>query len=126
MEVILFSRTRYSLAIHKSVSGLGFHTLHDFNLAMLGKQGWHILTQPTSLVARVFKASCYPEGDFLSVGLGSNLSFIWKSVWESKKLLKEGFRRRIGNGATTRILHNPWFLVDERPRITHTHSLMEK
>lgn len=37
-------------------------------------------------------------------------------------MLKEGLRRRIGNGAATRILHDPWLRVDERPIITQTLS----
>ncbi|KAE8781173.1 Alanyl-tRNA synthetase [Hordeum vulgare] len=36
--------------------GMGFRNLHLFNLAMLGKHDWRLLTKPDSLCARVLKA----------------------------------------------------------------------
>lgn len=44
-----------------------FRDLEAFNLALLGKQGWHLLTNPASLLYRVFKAKYYPRGDFLGL-----------------------------------------------------------
>lgn len=44
------------LSKHKSVGGMGFRNFKDFNLALLGKQGWRFLTKPSSLVTRVYKA----------------------------------------------------------------------
>lgn len=45
--------------------GLGFRHLHEFNVALLGKQGWRIVTNPTSLVARMFKAKYFPNEPWL-------------------------------------------------------------
>ena len=59
----------------KSKGGLGFRNLRAFNLAMLAKQAWRILTNPTSLIARVLKARYFPSGDILSATLGSNPSY---------------------------------------------------
>ena len=36
--------------------GMGFHNLQAFNLAMLAKQGWRLLSNQNSLCARVYKA----------------------------------------------------------------------
>jgi hypothetical protein len=35
--------------------------------AMLGKQGWQLLTRPESLCARVLKGRYFHDGDFLHV-----------------------------------------------------------
>lgn len=48
------------LCKHKSTGGLGFRNFRDFNMALLGKQGWHFLTKPNSLVSRLYKARYFP------------------------------------------------------------------
>ena len=65
---------------HKSAGGLGFRDFRDFNLAMLGKQGWRFLTNPDSLVSKVYKARYFPGGNFLDAILGNNPIFIWRSI----------------------------------------------
>ena len=51
------------LCVRKEEGGLGFCDLRLFNLALLGKQGWNLLTKPRTLVARVFKEKYFPSGD---------------------------------------------------------------
>jgi hypothetical protein len=53
------------LTLPKSYGGMGFRDIKKFNLAMLGKQGWHLMTTPTSLCARVLKGKYYPNEDFM-------------------------------------------------------------
>lgn len=42
------------LSKHKWMRGLDFRDFRSFNLAMLGKQGWRFLSNPDSLVYRVY------------------------------------------------------------------------
>uniref|UniRef100_A0A803QEG5 Reverse transcriptase n=1 Tax=Cannabis sativa TaxID=3483 RepID=A0A803QEG5_CANSA len=76
------------LCKHKRGGGMGFRDLRDFNLALLGKQGWRLLTRPSSLVSRIFKARYYVDGNFLNAQLGSNPSFIWRSIVEAQDLVR--------------------------------------
>ena len=55
----------------KNKRGIGFRNLQAFNLAMLAKQAWRILSNPDSLVARVLKARYFLTGDFLNAKLGA-------------------------------------------------------
>jgi hypothetical protein len=62
----------------KSLGGLGFRDFTLFNQAMLGKQGWRLLTEPSSLCARVLKGRYYPDIDFLSAPKPRSCSFTWR------------------------------------------------
>ena len=94
--------------VRKEEGGLGFRDLLLFNLALLGKQGWNLLTKPHTLVARVFKEKYFPPGDYLSSNLGSNISFVWKSIWLVKEVVRLGYRMRIRSSEITSVWNDPW------------------
>ena len=75
----------------KSNGGMGFRSLRDFNIALLGNQGWRLLKYPERLVRKIYKARYYPQGSFLNAKIGSNPSYIWRSVLESQKCHKEWY-----------------------------------
>ena len=88
--------------------GMGFQNLQVFNLALLAKQGWRILTNPNPLVARVYKAKYFSYDDILSSKIGSNPSYDWRSIHNSLQVLKEGIRWRVGNGKRIHIWEDRW------------------
>ncbi|CAN6551855.1 unnamed protein product [Malus baccata var. baccata] len=49
----------------KCEGGLGFRNFQDFNDALLVKQCWHLILNPTSLWAQTLKARCFPHSSFL-------------------------------------------------------------
>lgn len=57
----------------KGEGGMGSRDMPLFNQAMLGKQGWRLLTRPNSLCARVLKGKYYPNEDFLSTNKNKKL-----------------------------------------------------
>ncbi|XP_043815337.1 uncharacterized protein LOC122724442 [Manihot esculenta] len=96
----------------KSEGGMGFRDLASFNTALLGKQGWRLLVDTNSLLYRVLKAKYFPNGDFLSARLGSNYSFVWKSILSSQQMLQHGVRWRIGDGKQVFVVNCPWIPRD--------------
>lgn len=92
----------------KASGGMGFRNLQAFNLAMLAKQAWRILTNPCSLVSRVLRAKYFPTGDVLNAKLGNSPSYSWRSIYNSLKALKEGTLWRLGNGKRIHIWDDRW------------------
>ncbi|XP_024156261.1 uncharacterized protein LOC112164272 [Rosa chinensis] len=96
------------MCVPKEAGGMGFKHLHAHNLAMLAKQGWRILSNPDSLVARVFKAVYHPWGSFLTADMGDRPSYSWRSIMEARSVLQAGLFWRIGNGMFVRIWEDDW------------------
>lgn len=87
----------------KEVGGLGFKDLEAFNLALLGKQLWRMLTHKDSLMARVFKSRYFAKTDPLSAELGSRPSYAWRSIHAAQNLIKQGARVVVGNWEHTNV-----------------------
>jgi hypothetical protein len=87
----------------KVYGGLSFHDIETFSLALLARQGWRLLQDPTTLSAHILKAVYYPNSSFLDAELSSHPSQIWRSILDGREVLVQGLIRRIGDGSSTRI-----------------------
>lgn len=110
------------LTMGKNVGGMGFGDLEGFNLAVLGKQGWKLLTNTDAMVSRIIKAKYYLRGNFLEAKLGHNPSFSWRSIRNSQVLLKNGLHWRVGFGSHINIWSNHWLREINDPYIHIAHS----
>ena len=68
------------MAKSKFAGGMGFKHLHCFNLALLAKQGWRLISSLGSLCAQVLKAKYYPHSDFLHAKNCYALSYLWRTL----------------------------------------------
>ncbi|XP_040372958.1 uncharacterized mitochondrial protein AtMg00310-like [Rosa chinensis] len=91
------------LCLPKAEGGLGFRNMHQFNLALLAKQGWRLIQNPQSLVARLFKAKYYPDSDFMHASLRGDVSFAWRSIMKGQDVLRRGLRFKVGSGSSIKI-----------------------
>ena len=91
--------------------GLGFRNFQAFNLAMLAKQGWRLLSNPDSLCAKVYKVGYYPHGDILNSKLGCRPSYTWRSIFKGLEVVWKGSRWRVGNERLIHIWEDKWLLT---------------
>ncbi|CAN1141599.1 Uncharacterized mitochondrial protein AtMg00310 [Linum perenne] len=104
------------LCTPKSTGGLGFRDLRHFNLALLARQGWKIISEPDSLLARVLKGRYFHNKSFLTAGEGAHPSWGWKSIVASRQILIDGLRWQVGCGRQIQAFHDNWLpTVPPRP-----------
>ncbi|XP_019197063.1 PREDICTED: uncharacterized protein LOC109190915 [Ipomoea nil] len=106
------------LSVPKCQVGLGFRRLHEFNIALLAKQGWRLLTTPHLLVSQLLKAKYFPKCSFTDVVLGNNPSYMWRSILAGQSVMKEGLARWIGDGRDTKIWGWSWLADHANPALT--------
>ena len=88
--------------------GMGFRDFVCFNQALLAKQACRILQFPNSLVTKVLQARYFKQTNFLHAKLGSNPSYIWRSILWGKQVIHKGCRWRIGRGNNVQIYNSNW------------------
>lgn len=92
----------------KAMEGLGFWDLELFKLALLARQAWRILQDPSSLSARILKAVYFPDSSLLEASVGSHPSQVWRSIVKGRDILAQGLIKRIGDGATIEVWRQNW------------------
>lgn len=77
------------LCVPKKWGGLGFRSMREFNLALLSKQAWRIVQNPSSMVAKLLKSKYFPNSSFFEAKKGSNPSFVWSSILETQEIVRK-------------------------------------
>uniref|UniRef100_A0A803P2R8 Uncharacterized protein n=1 Tax=Cannabis sativa TaxID=3483 RepID=A0A803P2R8_CANSA len=117
----------------KEEKRLGFRSLTEFNQALLAKQGWRLIHNPYSLLARVLKNNYYSNSSFMNASCPSGASYVWKGIIWGRKIITEGARWRVSNGREIRVWEDKWLprptgaMITQNPGLrphTHLHNLM--
>lgn len=109
------------MCLPKCSGGLGFRSLHGFNMALIGKHIWNFIRHPSSLVARIFKARYFHDSSILQARKGNGGSFIWSGIWEAKEKLCNGYRWILGDGNSIKIFQDPWLRGKRNFRVEDHH-----
>ena len=100
---------KYSkMGLAKQKWGLGYRDLEPFNMALLAKQGWRIMLHYDSLVTQVLKSKYFSKEFFITSWLRSNPSYVWRSLWGAKYLVKAEMFWRVGDGKSVHIWGDKW------------------
>ena len=97
---------------------MNFRHLHSFNLALLGKHSWNLLSNTNPLISRLIKARYYPHTNFLEAPLRHNPSFVWRSIWKARSIIDMGIRWRFGNGMNIKVWQDPWITNNPNFKLT--------
>ena len=98
----------WKMCVPKEMGGMGFRDLHCFNLALLAKQCWRLLSEPDSLCARILRAKYFPGGNLLTCSLKKGSSYTWQSIWSGIQTFKRGHIWRVGDGSQINIWEDSW------------------
>lgn len=70
--------------------GLGLRDFEAFNIALLVGQWWRIIHHEDTLVYRVLKARYFSNSSPKDATVGSNYSYLWKSLLWGRDVINEG------------------------------------
>jgi hypothetical protein len=97
-----------NMGYSKLKGGLGFWDLVMFNKALLAKQGWRLMQDPNSVAAEILQAKYFPHSTFLEAQLRAKPSFVWRSIFNARELLRKGLLWRVGDGRSIKIWGEKW------------------
>ena len=69
---------------------IGFHMIHEYNMALLAKQLWRLFQYPYSLLTRVLRGRYYRMSSPLQIISVSSSSYVWTSISTARKLTAIG------------------------------------
>lgn len=76
------------------------------------------MTDNDSFVAKLLKARYYTGCSFRDANLGSNPSYVWRSIFAAKELVLEGSILKVGSGETIKVWEDPWIPDIDYPKIS--------
>lgn len=79
-----------------------------FNLVMLAKQMWWVLSRPNTLVATILKEKYFKDRNVMEAKTKHHSSFSWKSIIAAKDLINQGVRWCVGNGMNIKVWKDKW------------------
>ncbi|KAL4289525.1 hypothetical protein GQ457_14G014220 [Hibiscus cannabinus] len=108
------------LCLPKHKGGMGFRDMSEFNIALLAKQGWRIISNSTCLLGKVLKARYFPNTDFLGATLGSSSSYTWMGIYSARGLLESGTGWKVGMSLNISVWNDVWLRGKGNGRLNQT------
>ncbi|GJZ48376.1 reverse transcriptase [Tanacetum coccineum] len=82
-------------------------------MSLLAKQVWRMITNPTTLAAKLLKARYFPRSTYFDANVGYRPSYIWRSLISVKEIVCKGYKWNIRDGRHVNVWEDYW-LKDHR------------
>ena len=97
-----------SICLPKEEGGLGFRRMHEFNLSLVSKLGWKLLSNHDCLWVAQLQKKYIKYGDFLSSPSPTSSSWIWKGIQKIRPIILAGACLRVSRATTANIWTTNW------------------
>jgi hypothetical protein len=97
-----------SICSPKAEGGLGFKRMHDFNVTLVAKLGWKMLTKSDCLWVNQLQTKYIKYGDFLSSPSSLTASWLWKGIQKIKPIIAAGTCLRVSRTSSSPIWTSNW------------------
>lgn len=97
-----------SICLPKALGGLGIRSLSRMNVALLGRQGWKLVSGDSSLWVSLCKAKYLRRHSFWDSLTPRDASWAWRGILKLIPYFWVGACKQICNGETTHVWLDPW------------------
>jgi hypothetical protein len=97
-----------SICSPKDEGGLSFRRMHDFNLALITKLGWKLLSKADCLWVNQLQRKYIKYGDFLFSSIPFTASWLWKCIQKIKPIISVGACLRVSQSSSSPIWISNW------------------
>ncbi|TYG79416.1 hypothetical protein ES288_D02G136700v1 [Gossypium darwinii] len=92
----------------KGIGGLGFRDLRVFNLALLSRKVWRLLTIKDMLCYHLLSSKYFPSGYIFHPKVVDKQSYTWTSIATAIKAPENGFDWQVGAWNSIDIRNDNW------------------
>jgi hypothetical protein len=115
------------ICLPKAEGGLGFRRTHEFNLSLIAKLGWKLLSHTDCLWVNQLREKYIKYGDFLSSPNPSSSSWLWKGIQKVKPFLLAGACLKVNRSSSSPIWTSNWVPTlpsfKPRPKFPYNRNL---
>ena len=87
---------------------IGFKSFKAFNMAMVGKQAWKLVSNPDYLIMWLLKAKYFPWGNYYGAAIVHNSIYVLHNIYSVKDVIWRGFQCNICIGESIRVWDHLW------------------
>lgn len=107
----------------KSKGGMGFKSFTMQNSSLLSKQAWRLIQSPNEFWVQIIRGVYCNREEFWKVRPKAGSSWVWRSIFHGRDLLKSNGRWTVGTGQNISIEEDQWLTNDKKTTLINDSNL---